>query len=273
MGQVVAYDTDTLDLRRQDLLSRALGGDALCQYWLCPWLAMSTPDPWQKRALQQLVTRQENVLMCCTRGAGKTETFGCAAYIEACLGGFAMILSRSNRQAMRIISRAWLYAKRLGLVPVARSTMHEIELQNGGRVLALPCSGDTIVGEHGITLLGIDEAARITDAFYAVVTPMLSVSEAVTGVKPRTALLSTPFGQVGFFYREWQEGRGWARHKYTWRDCPRIKPSFVEAERQRHGDWWVRQEYECEFLGEVNSVFPAAAFGALVTDDSGEEDW
>lgn len=135
--------------------------------------------------------------------------------------------------------------------------MHELELANGGRMVALPCSGDTIIGEHGVTLLGIDEAARIKDEFYAVVTPMLAVSEATTGIKSRLALLSTPYGQRGFFYEEWQGNRrkDWMRHRYTWRDCPRITPQFIETERQSHGDWWIKQEYETEFLAEVHSFF------------------
>lgn len=258
--------------RQLDLAYRAVvRNEPLASLWLAPWRAMETPDPWQEDALQQLVTRSDNVLMCCSRGAGKTEVFACASYLEACLGGYTMILSRSDRQAMRVIARTKRYVERLRLIPVTRSTLHEIEFANGGRVVALPCSGDTIVGDHGITILGIDEAAKIKDSFYALVTPMLAVSEEVTGIKPRLALLSTPFGRQGFFHREWH-GEGadaWARHRYTWQRCPRIKPSFIEQERARHGDYWVRQEYECEFIADDECYFNMDGMvGAIMdTDD------
>lgn len=247
----------------------ALSGDPIARYWLAPHRAMVNPDPWQREALTQLVTKNQNILMLCTRGGGKTETFSLAAYLEASLGGFAMVLSRSDRQAMRVISRALLHHRRLNLVPKVTSNQHEMTFRNGGRILALPCSGDTIVGEHGITLLGIDEAARIKDEFYAVVTPMLIVSEAVTGVKPRMALLSTPFGERGFFWRAWtgEGGEDWERFKFTWRDCPRISEANIEEERLKHGDDWIRQEYECEFLPTVGSIFNVAAFTDLVVQD------
>src|SRR5271166_4777819 len=101
-----------LSPRQRKLLAMALAGDSAARLWLKPWMAMPTPDPWQRRALIELVTKSDNVLMCCTRGGGKTETFACAAYLEACLGGYALILARSERQSLRMIARAVQYANR-----------------------------------------------------------------------------------------------------------------------------------------------------------------
>ena len=250
--------------------------------WLAPEELDASFDPWQRTAISEMVTRQHDVLMCCCRGAGKSRVFGAAGYLEACtVGGFAMILSRSDRQALRVISQVKLYATRLQLQPIVTENMHELVFANGGRVLALPCSGDTIIGEHGVTLMGIDEAARIKDAFYAVVSPMLAVSEAVTGIKPRQALLSTPWGRSGFFYNEWDRAqRGESKFRTfrsTWQDCPRISPEFVEEERRKHGDWWVKQEYETLFLATENCSFDMDAMaGAVQGESEGPErryDW
>lgn len=241
----------------------------LDKIWLAPWLVMNTPDPWQEEALGHLVTSHDDVLMLCSRGSGKTKCFAAAAYVEAALGGFAMILSRSDRQALRVMRYVKGYHVEQQLGRLVRDTMHEMEFSNGGRVIALPCSGDTVVGEHGVTLLGLDEAARIKDEFYAVVTPMLAVSERVTGVKARLALMTTPFGKRGFFWEEWEGERAgnWKRHRYTWRQCPRITPQWVELERRRHGDLWVRQEYEVEFVSLVNSPFDVDAMMDLERGD------
>lgn len=236
---------------------------------------MKSPDPWQREALQQLVTRQDNVLMCCSRGAGKTEVFSAAAYLEACLGGFTMIFSRSDRQATKVIRYVGRYVKSAPLVPVVRDTMHEVEFANGGRVIALPYSADTVVGEHGITLLGLDEAAVMKDEFYARVTPMLAVSEEVTGIKPRRALLSTPFGERGFFWKEWvgRGRKGWRRHRYPWQLCPRITPEYIRDEEMSHGRDWVEQEYGCRFLPAAGGVFDVRSFEALLSDDLELENW
>jgi len=250
------------------MLGRATSGDKLARVWAVPEHVNDNLDPWQREALFQLITCQNDVLMCCSRGAGKTEVFAAASYVEACtVGGFALILSRSDRQAQRLITRALIYNKRCKLQRLQRETMHELVFANGGRILALPCSADTIIGEHGITLMGIDEAARIKDSFYAVVSPMLSVSEAVTGIKPRQALLSTPFGRSGFFYNEWtREQSKFKRFRTTWKDCPRINPEFIEEERRKHGDWWVQQEYETQFLATENSFFNLEQHAQAVVD-------
>lgn len=266
---------NSLPTWKQQLYARAAKGDRLAYYWTAPHLVMEgKADPWQRRALFELVTNRSNVLMCCSRGAGKTQTFAAAAYVEACtVGGFAMILSRSDRQALRLIRRAKEYHDRLRLQPLVVDNMHEMEFANGGRILALPSSGDTIVGEHGVTLLGLDEAAKIKDSFYALVTPMLITSERVTGIKPRRALLSTPYGQRGFFYNEW-EGKGrqdWVRYRTTWRDCPRIGLADIENERLSHSESWIRQEYECEFLGETGCYFDVDAVQGCIDDRWGDD--
>ena len=232
---------------------------------------MTSPDPWQKDALTQIITKKQDVLMLVTRGGGKSEAFAAASYLEASLGGFAMILSRSDRQALRIMRRVAQYSMFTRLQPVARQTMHEIQFANGGRVIALPGSSDTIVGEHGVTLLGIDEAARVKDEFFAYVDPMLIVSERTTGIKPRKALLSTPFGKRGFFYRAWcdesKNGLDWQRHRYTWQQCPRIRPEDIAKYAHDHGEEKARQEFECEFTSAESSCFNLDLFEEAVDDD------
>jgi hypothetical protein len=43
--------------------------------------------------------------------------------------------------------------------------------------------------------------------------------------------------------------------KITARECPRISAAFLEDERASIGDWWFRQEYECEFVDTSDQVF------------------
>ena len=69
-------------------------------------------------------------------------------------------------------------------------------------------------------------------------------------------LLSTPFGARGFFHHEWTEGGpSWQRVQVKAADCPRISPQWLQAERGLIGEWWYRQEYECEFVSTLDQVF------------------
>ena len=81
-------------------------------------------------------------------------------------------------------------------------------------------------------------------------------------------LLSTPFGQRGFFHKEWTEGgSGWERVMVKATDVPRIPAAWLAEERARIGDWWYRQEYDCVFVATEDQVFAYdIVMGALSTD-------
>jgi hypothetical protein len=73
----------------------------------------------------------------------------------------------------------------------------------------------------------------------------------------RLVCLSTPFGQRGFFWHEWQHGgAAWHRVRVPWQECPRITPAFIEQERRSMGDSWVSQEYGCSFESLEGLVYP-----------------
>lgn len=258
-------DLNKLSQRQRERLRRATAVDSgpLNRMFLAPWRVMESPDPWQKDLLSQLITRQEDSLVLCSRGAGKTRCVASATYLEACLGGIGMVISRSDRQAKRVIRYAMRDHLRLGLSPLVRKTSHELEFASGGQIVAFPCREDTIRGEHEVTLLVVDEGSRVPDEVFASVTPMV---ETVGGT---VVVMTTPWGKRGFFYNEWTTGDGWRRHRYSWRDCPRLRASTVEKARRRHGDAWARQEYlDCEagdeFLAIAGGVFDVSAFEALV---------
>lgn len=247
-------------------------GDEVSRLWLAPWRIMEAPDSWQRSALTGLVRGEQNTILLCSRGAGKSETISSACYLEACLGGFAVVFSRSDRQAMEeIFDKVLRYHRQLGLVQAERPpTMHDLRLKNSGRVLSLPCSEDTVVGKHKVSLLVIDEAAKVPDSFYARVTPMMATTKKLTGVEPRLVLLSTPFGERGFFWREWtgQGRKQWNRvGPITWRDCPRITKEFVDSEAQANGDWYREQEFETKFLSSIGSFFNVSEVLGNVDDN------
>jgi hypothetical protein len=102
-----------------------------------------------------------------------------------------------------------------------------------------------------VRLLILDEAARVPDDLYGSVSPMTGVTQG------RTICLSTPFGQRGFFWREWfAEDAPWVRFEVPWQKCPRLSAEFVAEERRKFGDAWISQEYECSFVSMEGLVYP-----------------
>ena len=126
----------------------------------------------------------------------------------------------------------------------------------------LPGKESTVRGFSGVSLLVVDEAARVEDALYQAVRPMLAVSGG------RIILLSTPFGSRGFFWQEWAEGGpDWKRVRVTADQCPRIPQEWLEKERQRIGDWWYSQEYQCTFVDSLEACFSSADIQAAITSE------
>jgi hypothetical protein len=125
-----------------------------------------------------------------------------------------------------------------------------LETAAGSRIVCLPGTEKTVRGYSNVSLLIVDEAARVADDLYQSVRPMLAVSGG------RLLLLSTPFGKRGFFHHEYTEGGpDWRRVTVTAHEVPRISPAWLAAERARIGDWWYRQEYLCEFVETDDQVF------------------
>jgi len=131
------------------------------------------------------------------------------------------------------------------------ATAHELELSNHSRIVCLPCREDTVRGYGHISLLIIDEAARVPDELYRAVRPMLAVSGG------RLICLSTPHGKRGFFHDAWAHGGDdWLRIEVPAERIPRIPPPFLEAERRGLGESWFRQEYCCSFEAMEGLVYP-----------------
>ncbi len=226
---------------------------------------MMSPDPWQAEALFEIVTGAQDCLMVCSRGAGKSEVSAVAAYAEACLGGFALVFSRSDRQAKEeIFDRVVKYHREHRLVEETRvPTAHDLRLSNGGRVLALPCAHNaaSVIGKHKVSLLIIDEAARVPDEFFSSITPVTILG------KGRIVLPSTPYGQRGFFWKAWkgEEGQedGWKRFRKPWTECPRMSREAIERERRMKTEAQFAQEFGCVFQPTTGAMFDLGRFEAL----------
>jgi hypothetical protein len=209
------------------------------------------PDEWQCLLLRDRAAGQ--TLLLASRQAGKSLTAAALALRTAFLepGALVLLLSPTQRQSSELFQDKVLrlYAALGRPIAAVRETALQLHLANGSRLVSLPGDEGTIRGYSRVALLVIDEAARVPDALYLSVRPMLAVS------RGRLVALSTPWGKRGWFYDEWTGVNEWRRVRVTADQCPRITPEFLAEEKAIIGERWFRQEYETEFTEAVGAVF------------------
>ena len=187
------------------------------------------PDPWQVEVLE---ADHPHLLLNCCRQAGKSTAVAMLGLAEAVFVPFTKVLlvSRSLRQSTELFRIVTDFYHRLGKPLQKRQTAEELQLDNFSRIVCLPCKEETIRGYSHVTLLVIDEAARVPDDLYRAVRPMLAVSNG------RLICLSTPYGKRGFFYDAWANGKAdWARIEVPADRIKRISRDFLAAGAPRPG--------------------------------------
>jgi Terminase large subunit, T4likevirus-type, N-terminal len=220
------------------------------------------PDDWQR---DLLMSEDRQVILLCSRQSGKSTTSALIALHTALFtaNSLVLVLSPSQRQSQELYRKIRdNYNQLTEVAELTQESALRLEFANGSRVQVLPGKEATVRGFSGVALLLIDEAARVPDDLYQSVRPMLAVSGG------RIILLSTPFGSRGFFWQEWVEGGpDWKRVRVTADQCPRIPAEWLAKERQRIGDWWYSQEYQCVFVDSLEACFSFADIEAAITSE------
>jgi hypothetical protein len=218
-------------------------------------------DSWQSRVLRWAGKR---MLLNCSRQSGKSTTTAVLALHRAVFYPASLILlvSSSQRQSSELFRKVTDFMGRLEVKPeLTEDNRLSAQLGNGSRIVSLPSKEATIRGFSGAALIVEDEASRVDDALYKSIRPMLAVSGG------RLVLMSTPFGKRGHFHDEWTNGGdGWERIEVKASDCPRIDRAFLEDERRALGEWWFKQEYECQFVETTDQVFGYETVMGAITD-------
>jgi hypothetical protein len=228
-----------------------------------------TLDPWQRSVLRSDDPRLG--ILCC-RQAGKSTVVALKAGDLVRRGGLAVVVSPSLRQSSLLFRKIHTLLV-AGGETFRRETASELETAGGGLALCLP--GDRPDLLRGLSLrwpttslLIVDESARVKDAMWSTISPMLAAAPLA-----HQALLSTPAGASGEFHRVMTGGdRDWRRITVTADDCPRIAPGFLARERVRLGDALYRQEYACAFIVAPGSVFGADVLSAMFGDVEASDD-
>jgi hypothetical protein len=177
-------------------------------------------------------------------------------------GSEILVASPGKRQSAEFLRKAAAMLRTLGIRPRGDGDNEvSLLLPNGSRIVGLPGTEATVRGFSAVSLLVIDEAARVMDAMYKGLRPMLAVGEGDLW------MMSTPYGKRGFFYEAWEYGGDrWQRWSVPATQCPRIPAEFLEEERDEMGAVWFRQEYLCDFVDSGAGVFDRDWIEAALDD-------
>jgi len=217
---------------------------------------------------QELVLRGgRRGIVNCTRQWGKSTVTAAKAVHRAFTmpESLTLAITPSARQSGEFLRKAEQFVHRLGITLRGDGHNHlSIAFPNGSRIVGLPENETTVRGFSNVSLMLIDEAARVPDEIYRAVRPSLVVCDGDLW------LMSTPNGSSGFFWDEWRNGgEAWERISVAAPDCPRISARALEEERASQGEKWYRQEYLCEFVEREGTVFSRAILDAAYDDYEG----
>jgi hypothetical protein len=229
--------------------------------WVRKRLDLSV-DSLQERVLR---TKSKRGILNCCRQWGKSTITAAKAIHQALheVESLTVVVSPSGRQSGEFLRKASKFARRLGIRPKGDGDNEiSLELPNGSRIVGLPGTESTIRGFSAVSLLLVDEAARVSDDLYLAIRPMLAVSDGTLW------LMSTPLGKRGFFHETWAHGGAeWERFRAPATECARIRKEFLQEERAIMGERWFRQEYLCEFEDSLSGVFARELVEGAITDE------
>jgi hypothetical protein len=211
------------------------------------------PDPWQERVLR---SRERQIITNCCRRSGKSTMAAVLAAHTAIYSpaSTTLIVSRGQDQAKELFSTASSFLKSHPTMPrMSADSLTRCTLSNNSRIISL-ANGDAVRG-YSPQLIIVDEASWVDDKTHKALRPMLALKGKATR-RARIIMMSTPHGRRGEFYETWTNGGpDWHREMIIADDCPRIDQAWMAQEKQRIGDFWLRQEYYGVFCESEDQLF------------------
>ena len=140
-----------------------------------------------------------------------------------------------------------------------------IELENKSQIVAAATSSSAIRG-GSYNIIFLDEFAfvppNIAEMFFSSVYPTIS-----SGTKTKMIIVSTPYG-MNQFYKLWSDAEN-KKNDYVpievhWSEVPGRDEEWKENTIRNTSPEQFQQEFECEFLGSVNTLISPAKIKNMV---------
>ena len=143
-----------------------------------------------------------------------------------------------------------------------------MELENGSKILAASTSASAVRG-MSFNIIFLDEFAfvptHIAEQFFSSVYPTIS-----SGKSTKVIIISTPNG-MNMFYKLWHDAeRGKNEYVTTevhWSQVPGRDAKWKEQTIANTSLRQFTQEFECEFLGSVDTLIAASKLRTMVYED------
>ena len=143
-----------------------------------------------------------------------------------------------------------------------------LELENGSKILAASTSASAVRG-MSFNILFLDEFAfvpnHVADSFFASVYPTIT-----SGKNTKVIIVSTPHG-MNHFYRMWHDAEK-SKNEYVptdvhWSEVPGRDDKWKETTIANTSEEQFKVEFECEFLGSVNTLINPSKLRSLIYED------
>ena len=143
-----------------------------------------------------------------------------------------------------------------------------MELENGSKILAASTSASAVRG-MSFNIIFLDEFAfvpnHIAEAFFSSVYPTIT-----SGKTTKVIMVSTPCG-MNHFYRYWHDAQR-GKNEYTatevhWSEVPGRDEAWREQTIKNTSEQQFKVEFECEFLGSVDTLISVTKLRNLVFED------
>ena len=143
-----------------------------------------------------------------------------------------------------------------------------LELENGSKILAASTSASAVRG-MSFNILFLDEFAfvpnHIADSFFASVYPTIT-----SGKSTKVIIVSTPHG-MNHFYRMWHDAEK-GKNEYIptdvhWSEVPGRDDKWKETTIANTSEAQFKVEFECEFLGSVDTLIAPSKLRTLIYDN------
>ena len=152
-----------------------------------------------------------------------------------------------------------------GIVVYNKGSM---ELENGSKILAASTSASAVRG-MSFNIIFLDEFAfipnHIAEQFFASVYPTIT-----SGKSTKVIIISTPNG-MNHFYKLWVDAQknrnGYIWTEVHWSEVPGRDDDWKRTTIANTSERQFTQEFECEFLGSVDTLISASKIRSLTYED------
>ena len=143
-----------------------------------------------------------------------------------------------------------------------------LELENGSRIVAASTSSSAVRGST-FNIIFLDEFAyvpnNIAEEFFSSVYPTIS-----SGKKSKVMIVSTPHG-MNMFYKLWMDAvnkkNDYVPTEVHWSAVPGRDEKWKEQTIRNTSESQFQTEFECEFLGSVDTLINASKIKSMVAID------